>query len=209
MYALDTQAAKAANAGGRIDTTGKYSGTIKRCIMFTNQNGTDGVEFEFVDSTGAGATMTLWTRSQKNPKLSGYNVLMSMMVVCGIRNLSAQPRMVKKYDYAEKAEIDMQVTVAPEFDNKPITLLLQREEYEKNNGDTGFRMNIYAALQQGTDLSADEILDRKTVAEQMHKLMGRLSDKKAKPQDSGGQRQQQTRSQPQSRQDNLDDDLPF
>lgn len=31
----------------------------------------------------------------------------------------------------------------------------------------------------------------------------------SKPQDSGGQRQQQTRSQPQSRQDNLDDDLPF
>lgn len=206
MYALDTQAAKAANAGGRIDTTGKYNGTIKRCIMFTNQNGTDGVEFEFVDSTGAGATMTLWTRSQKNPKLSGYNVLMSMMVVCGIRNLSAQSRMVKKYDYAEKAEIDMQVTVAPEFDNKPITLLLQREEYEKSNGDTGYRMNIYAALQQGTDLSADEILDRKTVAEQAHKLMGRLADKKAKPQHGGGVA---PTHQQQSRQDNLDDDLPF
>jgi len=206
MYALDTQAAKAANAGGRIDTTGKYNGTIKRCIMFTNQNGTDGVEFEFVDSTGAGATMTLWTRSQKNPKLSGYNVLMSMMVVCGIRNLSAQPRMVKKYDYAEKAEIDMQVTVAPEFDNKPITLLLQREEYEKNNGDTGYRMNIYAAVQQGTDLSADEILDRKTVAEQVNKLLGRLADKKAKPQQGGSVA---PTHQQQSRQDNLDDDLPF
>ncbi len=206
MYALDTQAAKAANAGGRIDTTGKYNGTIKRCIMFTNQNGTDGVEFEFVDSTGAGATMTLWTRSQKSPKLSGYNVLMSMMVVCGIRNLSAQPRMVKKYDYAEKAEIDMQVTVAPEFDNKPITLLLQREEYEKSNGDTGYRMNIYAALQQGTDLSADEILDRKTVAEQVHKLMGRLADKKAKPQQGGSAVPSQ---QQQSRHDELDDALPF
>jgi len=206
MYALDTQAAKAANAGGRIDTTGKYNGTIKRCIMFTNQNGTDGVEFEFVDSTGAGATMTLWTRSQKNPKLSGYNVLMSMMVVCGIRNLSAQPRMVKKYDYAEKAEIDMQVTVAPEFDNKPITLLLQREEYEKSNGDTGYRMNIYAAVQQGTDLSADEILDRKTVAEQVHKLMGRLADKKAKPQQGGSAMPSQ---QQQSRHDDLDSDLPF
>lgn len=206
MYALDTQAAKAANAGGRIDTTGKYNGTIKRCIMFTNQNGTDGVEFEFVDSTGAGATMTLWTRSQKNPKLSGYNVLMSMMVVCGIRNLSAQPRMVKKYDYAEKAEIDMQVTVAPEFDNKPITLLLQREEYEKSNGDTGYRMNIYAAVQQGTDLSADEILDRKTVAEQVHKLMGRLADKKAKPQHGGSAMPSQ---QQQSRHDELDDALPF
>lgn len=206
MYALDTQAAKAANAGGRIDTTGKYNGTIKRCIMFTNQNGTDGVEFEFVDSTGAGATMTLWTRSQKNPKLSGYNVLMSMMVVCGIRNLSAQPRMVKKYDYAEKAEIDMQVTVAPEFDNKPITLLLQREEYEKNNGDTGFRMNIYAAVQQGTDLSADEILDRKTVAEQVNKLLGRLADKKAKPQQGGSVA---PTHQQQSRNDDLDSDLPF
>ena len=206
MYALDTQAAKAANAGGRIDTTGKYSGTIKRCIMFTNQNGTDGVEFEFVDSTGAGATMTLWTRSQKNPKLSGYNVLMSMMVVCGIRNLSAQTRMVKKYDYDEKAEIDKQVTVAPEFDNKPITLLLQREEYEKSNGDTGYRMNIYAAVQQGTDLSADEILDRKTVAEQVHKLIGRLADKKAKPQHGGSAMPSQ---QQQSRHDELDDALPF
>lgn len=206
MYALDTQAAKAANAGGRIDTTGKYAGTIKRCIMFTNQNGTDGVEFEFVDSTGAGATMTLWTRSQKNPKLSGYNVLMSMMVVCGIRNLSAQTRMVKKYDYDEKAEIDKQVTVAPEFDNKPITLLLQREEYEKSNGDTGYRMNIYAAVQQGTDLSADEILDRKTVAEQVHKLIGRLADKKAKLQQGGSVA---PTHQQQSRQDNLDDDLPF
>ena len=205
MYALDTQAAKAANAGGRIDATGKYNGTIKRCIMFTNQNGTDGVEFEFVDSTGAGATMTLWTRSQKNPKLSGYNVLMSMMVVCGIRNLSAQTRMVKKYDYDEKAEIDKQVTVAPEFDNKPITLLLQREEYEKSNGDTGYRMNIYAALQQGTDLSADEILDRKTVAEQVHKLMGRLADKKAKPQHGGGVAPTST----QSSGIDLDQDLPF
>jgi len=31
----------------------------------------------------------------------------------------------------------------------------------------------------------------------------------SKPQDSGGQRQQQTRSQPQSRHDELDDALPF
>ena len=201
-YTLDTNAAKAANAGGRIDATGKYRGKIKHAIMFTNRNGTDAVEFEFTDSTGSAATLTLWTRNEKNPKLSGFNVLMSMMTVCAIKSLNGVNRVIKKYDYEQKETVDTTVLVAPEFDGKEITLLLQREEYEKNDGGIGYRMNIFAAAQHSTDLTANEILERKTQPEELFKLMERLSDKKAKPK-AGGSKPAQNLA------DDLDSDIPF
>lgn len=202
-YTLDTNAAKAANAGGRIDATGKYRGKIKHAIMFTNRNGTDAVEFEFTDSTGAAATLTLWTRNEKNPKLSGFNVLMSMMTVCAIKSLNGVNRVVKKYDYELKETVDTTVLVAPEFDGKEITLLLQREEYEKNDGGIGYRMNIFAAAQHSTDLTANEILERKTQPEELFKLMERLADKKAKPKTGGSKPAQYANT------DDLDMDIPF
>jgi len=201
-YTLDTNAAKAANAGGRIDATGKYRGKIKHAIMFTNRNGTDAVEFEFTDSTGSAATLTLWTRNEKNPKLSGFNVLMSMMTVCAIKSLNGVNRVIKKYDYEQKETVDTTVLVAPEFDGKEITLLLQREEYEKNDGGIGYRMNIFAAAQHSTDLTANEILERKTQPEELFKLMERLADKKAKPK-AGGSKPAQNLA------DDLDSDIPF
>lgn len=203
-YTLDTAAAKQANAGGRIDTTGKYVGTIKHAILFTNHNGTDGVEFEFADTSGSSSTMTLWTRSAKNPKLSGYNVLMSMMTCCAIKSLNESERVIKKYDFDQKEVLDTRVSVAPEFDEKQIGLLLQREEYEKNNGDTGYRMNIFAAFQAATDLTATEILDRKTTPEDLPKLISRLADKKAKPK-AGSVVASQSRGSV----DDLDDGIPF
>ena len=204
-YTLDVLAAKMANAGGRIDTTGKYIGKIKHAIMFTNGNGTDAVEFEFVDSSGSAATLTLWTRSSKNPKLSGYNVLMSMMTVCSIKGLNGTNRTVKKYDYDEKAVIDKVVCVAPEFDDKDIGLLLQREEYEKNNGDIGYRMNIFAAFQAQTGLTATEIIDRQTVSSEILKIESRLADKKAKVSSTSAQSSTVNVNSTQG----LDDDLPF
>lgn len=202
-YTLDTAAAKAANAGGRIDATGKYRGKIKHAIMFTNRNGTDAVEFEFTDSTGAASTLTLWTRNEKNPKLSGFNVLMSMMTVCAIKSLNGVNRVVKKYDYERKETVDTTVLVAPEFDGKEITLLLQREEYEKNDGGIGYRMNIFAAAQHSTDLTANEILERKTQPEELFKLMERLADKKAKPKAGGSKPAQYAPIE------DLDDGIPF
>lgn len=202
-YTLDTAAAKQANAGGRIDTTGKYVGTIKHAVLFTNHNGTDGVEFEFTDSSGSSATMTLWTRSAKNPKLSGYNVLMSMMTCCAIKSLNETDRVIKKYDFDQKEVVDTRVMVAPEFDQKQIGLLLQREEYEKNNGDTGYRMNIIAAFQAATDLTAGEILDRKTTPEDLPKLISRLTDKKAKPKAGGSKPAQYAPIE------DLDEGIPF
>lgn len=206
-YNLDTKAAKEANAGGRIDSTGKYVGLIKKAEFITSKKGTDGVEFEFLSSTGESATLQLWTRNANNPQLSGFKMLMAVMTCAGVKNMTPTKRRIKKYDYDMKEMREVEATIAPEFDGKAVGLLLQREEYEKNDGGIGYRMNIFAAAQHSTDLTANEILERKTQPEELFKLMERLADKKAKPKAGGVS--QPAAANAQAGVVNLDDDLPW
>ncbi len=110
-----------------------------------------------------------------------------------------------------QATLDAYLFRFPELMNKPVGLLLRSEEYEKfaNGAPTGefaWRMGLFASFQAGTELMATEILNRKTVPEQLGKAMVFLVDRPLKKVKSAPAKSAPT----QSASSNFDDDLiPF
>ena len=62
----------------------------------------------------------------------------------------------------------------PDLCNKPIGLLFGDGDYLNSNGDPRKRMVITGVFQASTELTASEILDKKTKPEQLEKLVARL-----------------------------------
>lgn len=179
MYNLNPNDAKAADQIGRfIKETGKYQGTITRAEAVKSKQHTDGVEFTFLSDDGREAEyLTLWTIKQDGTHLSDYKKLMAIMACCQVKSISPKPMMVKKYDRDAGAKVDTQITGFPELTGKKIGLLLQKELYTKDDGSDGSSLRIYAAFQHGTELTATEILDRKTSPVALGKLVEGLGDK--------------------------------
>ena len=98
----------------------------------------------------------------------------------------------------------MAATIFPELTDKRVGLLLQREEYIKSDGSTGAKVNIFGVFDPDTELTASEILAKKTQPEVLARMMAALKDKPlagAKP---------QTATQPAGGSADLDDDsIPF
>lgn len=179
MYNLNVNDAKAADQiGRRITETGKYQGTITRAEAVKSKQGTDGVEFTFVADDGREAEyLTLWTMRANGEHLSDFKKLMAIMACCQVKTLTPKPLMVKKYDREAGAKVDCQITGFPELTGKAVGLLLQKELYTKDDGSDGSSVRIYAAFQYGTELTATEILERKTTPAALGKLVEGLHDK--------------------------------
>jgi len=216
-YSLDTNAAKQANAGGRIEQNGRYIVKIARAEFVKAKSGSDGMEFECKTSTGDSVQFTLWTRSGSTGEtLAGYDKLMALMTCAGVRTLTPTQGMVKKYDYDAKGVIDKSAMIAPEITGKVVGLLLERENYYNSNGDARHQMNLFAAFNAENSMTADEIIDKKTTGANLAKLEQRLA---ARPEqwrkESGAARPASQARQPaqsaqnSSHSNDLDDDLPF
>jgi hypothetical protein len=79
--------------------------------------------------------------------------------------------------------------------NKRVGILLAMEEYEKKDqggrptGETGWSVRLNAVFQADTELTASEILDRKTTPLKLPQLVAALKDrplKKSAASNSGG-----------------------
>ena len=113
---------------------------------------------------------------------------------------------LKKNDILKK-EFTKKAQVFPELCGKDIGLLLETEDYPKKTGGVGTRMVIAGIFQAKTELTASEILDRKTTPEQLEKMVARLRHRPVK-----GDRQ--SSSAPSAHDsgsgfDDMDDDIPF
>jgi len=93
--------------------------------------------------------------------------------------------------------------------NKPIGLLLEKEEYLNGNGDTRVRMNFKHAFEAATELMASEILDKQSEPKRLPIEVARLKDQVAKPRDNTspfGSSKHDERNPPPA---DFDDDIPF
>ena len=103
--------------------------------------------------------------------------------------------------------------IFPELLNKPIGLVLQREEYTKNNNQLGYKLNLIGPFDAQSELMAGEILDRKTTPEQLPKIVQWLGDnmvRQAKPsQRNPGQTPQQAHGAAPAADPFYNDDIPF
>ena len=212
-FNLDTASAKKADSeGGRISQTGKYVGKITRFEFIQSPKGTQGVEIFFEDDDKNEANMSLWTFSADGTPIFGRDKVNALMACTQTRTLTPTEAQVEKYDYDLRAKIVQPVTMAPELVNKRVGFLIQMEEYEKNDGSVGKKATLFSSFQADTGLMAKEVLDRKTVPEQLDKAYARLmknGDKKlqVQAQSRGGYGNAQTQNT--SNNNDLDDDLPF
>jgi biotin-(acetyl-CoA carboxylase) ligase len=172
MYQLDTQEArKADSTGGMISEIGKYIGTFTQAVDVTARTGTKGVALNFQSNAGQKARLSIYTMKTDGEKLMGYQALMAIMTCLKLRQIVDKEGVAMKWDNDSKSEVSVQAVIFPELCNKPIGVLLETEDYIKNDGGTGTRMVLRGIFQAETELTATEILDKKTKPEQLEKMV--------------------------------------
>lgn len=185
-YTLDSKLAKKADGGDYITTTGKYIGRITKAEDVLSTNKTQGIDFSFESQDGAKANyMTLWTVNQNGENLSGLNALNAIMTCMKVKEISTSPMLVKDHKGERVAQCFTQL-------HKPIGLLLAKEPYDKNDGTEGYKMVIEGVFDPETELTASEILDRKTQPQKLAQMVARLKDRAKQtqvPKQSGSQAQ--------------------
>lgn len=175
MYALDQNAArKADSTGNQINEIGKYVGKFTQAEDIVAKTGTKGVALNFESEAGQKARVSLYTQKSDGTRIMGFDSLMALMTCMGLRNIKPQPGIVKFWDNDQKKEAERHGSVFPELCTKPIGLLLETEEYEKQDGGLANRMVLAGVFQADTEFTASEILDRKTKPEHLEKMVARL-----------------------------------
>lgn len=209
MYALDTQSArKADQTGSRITELGKYVGTFTQAEDITAGTGTKGLALRF-ESNGQSANLSLYTMKSDGEKIMGYQALMAIITCMQLRNIAPKAGTVKVWDNETRTEVTKQAQVFPELCGKPIGLLLETEDYTKNDGGIGTRMVIAGIFRADTELTASEILDKKTQPEQLHKMVARLHHRPVKGAAKQAPRPAAATAGGGSGFDDFDDQIPF
>lgn len=161
MYVLDVELAKAGSqmGGGLIDESGAYKGVITEAKQFQGDNGASGIELSFEREDGAKANYIKLYEKKNNGAL-GF----------GVKQIQAIMACMKLRAVNNLAEL-----------HKPVGLILQREDYVKNDGSTGFSMKLVAPFDPQTQKTAKEILEN-SEANTVMKILSTLKDKPAKQQ---------------------------
>lgn len=178
MYTFDKAGAEAARksdtGGGAIKEIGKYIGEFTQAKDIVSRNThAKGIEFIFKSESGQKANLTIYTMSADGKKYQGYDLLMAVMACMSLRNIKPQHGRATRYDYDAKKDVIEECLIFPDL-CKPIGVLLETEDYAKQDGSTSTRMVLKNVFQAGTELTASEILDRKTTPEQLEKLVAAL-----------------------------------
>lgn len=209
MYTLDTNTArKADQTGNRITEIGKYVGTFTQAEDIKAGTGTRGVALRF-ESNGQQANLSLYTKKADGTELMGLQALMAIMTCLRLRGIEPKDGRVKAWDNDAKQEITREARVFPDLCGKPIGLLLETEDYVKQSGGTGTRMVIAGIFQADTELTASEILDKKTKPEHLPKMVERLRHRPVKGAKAPAAQPAAAASGGGSGFDDMDDDIPF
>ncbi|GLS27766.1 hypothetical protein [Marinibactrum halimedae] len=186
---FNAEAARQGEGGSnRIDTTGAYAGLFTKAKHIQATTGTIGIEFEFEDSSGATARMTLYLVGKDGSQLRGGKTLQAMMLCMGVQQTIPVNGMVKEYDFDSKSEVERSAFIYPELLGKPIGLLIQMEEYEKQDKTIGRKPNIYAPFNAKSRQTSVELLDQ-APAQKLDKMLQSVTDKLL-PKNNGQSQQQ-------------------
>lgn len=206
MYAIDPQAArKADSTGSTIKEIGKYVGEFTQAVDIKTKKGGRGVSLSFKAQNGQKANLALYTTSAEGEQYQGFDTLMAIMTCMGLRNITPKPGTFTRYDFDQRKDVAEQGSIFPEL-CKPIGVLLETEDYEKQDGGTATRMVLKAVFQAATELTASEILDRKTSPELLPKLVMGLRHRPLKAAKTATPRQAAPAG---SGFDDMPDDIPF
>jgi hypothetical protein len=169
--------AKQAGMSSAINEKGKYYGRFSRAEGVVSRQGTEGMEFAFKTDEGQQADfLTIWTHNKEGKELYGAKVVAAIMACVEARSCTPTRAQVRKYDTESRQEELCDAMVYPELMNKPIGLLLAREEYEDREGNRKWKNAIVLPFEHATDRTAREKLEGAQAAD-LPKLVERLRDK--------------------------------
>ena len=173
MYELNTDRARKADSGGSINEIGKYVGTFTQAEDVTAKSGTKGVSLTFESNAGQKARLSLYTKKADGTTIMGFDVLMAIMTCLKLRSIKPEPGVVKSWDNDQRKEVEKHSAVFPGLCGKQIGLLLETEDYLKQDGTQAQhpRIIIKSVFQAETELTASEILDRKTTPASLPKMV--------------------------------------
>lgn len=216
-YKLNASSAKAADIlNGRITETGKYIGTFTRAEAVTAKTGTEGIEFSFTSGDGLSADfLTAWTYSATGEEYSGLKLINAIMTCMKLRGITATKKPIEKYvkDMRSKQWVD--AIVYPELENRPIGVILQREEYKNASEEVKNKFNIILAFDPATSLTASEILNGIKNPAIVDRALPTIKDKVLPGSTSAGSTypfqpaKQSSAPVPAQGFDDFDDDIPF
>lgn len=214
MYALNNESAQAARKAEQrisfIDEKGKYVGKFTRAEDITAASGTRGITFTFETNDGQKSNFSIYTIKSNGEKLGDYGTLMALMTCLGIKDIKPAQVASMVWDKDAGGNVSKMLSQFPELMNKPVGILLAMEEYEKRDGSgTGWSARLNAVFQAETELTASEILDRKTTPTKLPQLVAALKDRplKKRPASNGGSHQMDGGAFDESAPFN--DDIPF
>lgn len=215
MYQLDVQAARNADtAGATIKEIGKYVGEFVQAKDVVTKKGGRGIEFIFKSQSGQKANLAIYTTGANGERYQGYDALMAIMTCLQLRGIKPAPGKVTRYDFDTKKEVVEDGTVFPDL-HKPIGVLLETEDYEKKDLSIGTRMVLKNVFQPSTELTASEILDKKTQPGMLAKMVEGLRHRPLKGARPAAPRAEDSAGGPPSGHpassgfDDMDDDIPF
>lgn len=211
-YSFDaTTARQADRTGGVINQAGKYVGTITRAEKLTSKQGTRGIGISFKSDDGASANyLDLYTENSSGDVLPSMATVQAILCCTKTREAAEGPIEFDKWDKDAKQTVKTKGDGYPSLMGKRVGLLLQKElATNTNTGADTERMIIYGVFSADTELTASEILDKKTEPEKLSKMVQSLMAKPVNDRRNGGQRTQTAPAQGGSSFDDFDDDIPF
>lgn len=190
-----------------IKETGKYIGVITRAEKLISKKNTEGFGLSFKTDDGATANyLDLYTVNSSGETLPSMATVQA--ILCCTRTKEAKEGSINfdKWDSEIKAVVNASANGYPELMGKRIGLLLQRElSTNTTNGNDVDRVIVAGVFEADTELTASEILDKKTQPEKLAKMLAAL-----KP--VNDRRTNKSSSAPVSsgtKSDDFEDDIPF
>ena len=209
---LDANAAREADrTNSAIRTAGKYVGVITRAEKLLSKKQTEGLGLSFKADDGSTAQyLDLYTVNADGKTLPSFSTVNAILCCTRTKQADEGKIQFEKWDKDAHAMVKVEANGYPALMGKRIGLLLQQEL--STNSETGAdndRVIIYGVFEADTELTASEILDKKTQPEKLEKMVQALMNK---PVNDRRTNKQSTSSAPVgsgSSFDEFDDDIPF
>lgn len=177
----DSAAGHAEDFANRIDKSDAFIGKFTNAWALVSKTkddgsgGTSGIHFEFEGAGGERGQADIYTVKKDGTKLFGYNMVMAMMLIMGVKGLKTKKGEIEGFVDGKREK--MEGDVFPDLIGKSIGVIFQKELYTKNDGKEGSRYNLIATFHPETKLTASEIKEKKVKPEKFERIMRGLKTK--------------------------------
>ena len=188
MLKLNTQSAHDAdNISSSISELGKYVGVITRAEKLVSDKGTQGLGLSFKADSGQSADyLDLYHAKGDGTQLSAAKTINAILCCARVKQADEGAIDVEKWDKAAGQRRKMRVNGYPALMGKRIGLLLTQVMETGTDGKDRTKLEIFGVFDPETELTASEILQRKTTPERLSSMLDAMvkrgvQDKRKKP----------------------------